>query len=108
VIDHGLVEQPLVPLLQRRQQHVAIDVAGQPLQFGHHPIDHLARRCHAVREQTAQAEAFALGATESDRSVERLVAEYVEAALPHGDPRSAWTMATTTGPHTVSRMLPIA
>ena len=44
---------------------------------------------------------------EGDGSVERLVAEDVEAAFLHGV-LIAWTMATTTGPHTVSRMLLIA
>ena len=38
VVDHRLVEQPLVPLLQRRQQHVSIDVPRQPLEIRHHAL----------------------------------------------------------------------
>ena len=42
--DQRLVEQLLVPLLQRREQRVSIDVAGQPLEVRHHPLHHLLRR----------------------------------------------------------------
>ena len=65
------------------------------------------RRRHAVRQQPAEAETIPFLRAEGDGSVERLVAEDVEAAFLHGV-LIACTMATTTGPHTVSRMLPIA
>ena len=58
--DQGLVEQLLVSLLQRREQHVAIDVAGQPLEVRHHPLHHLPRRRHAVGQQAAETETIPL------------------------------------------------
>ena len=60
-----------------------------------------------VRQQPPEAETIPVPPPEGDGSVERLVTENVEAALLHGV-LIAWTMATTTGPQTVSRMLPIA
>jgi hypothetical protein len=49
VFDHGLIEQPLVSLLQRRELHVSIDVPGQPIEVRHHPLHHLPRRRHLMR-----------------------------------------------------------
>ena len=80
-----LVEEPLVPLLQRRQQHVAIDVARQPLQVVHHPLHHLPVGRHAMREQSTQTQAIAVAPAERNRPVERLVPKHVEATF-HGNP----------------------
>ncbi len=104
--DHGLIEQPLVSLLQRRQLHVAIDVPRQAIEIRHHPLHHLPRRRDVIGQQPGKAEAIPLPARKGDGLIHRLVAEDVEAAF-HGV-LMAWTMATTTGPHTVSTMLPIA
>jgi hypothetical protein len=60
-----------------------------------------------MRQQAAETETIPFVTPEGNGSVERLVAEDVEAAFLHGV-LIAWTMATTTGPHTVSRMLLIA
>ena len=59
-----------------------------------------------MRQQPGETEAIPFLASEGEGSVERLVVENVEPAL-HGV-RIPWTMATTTGPDTVSRMLPMA
>src|SRR5678815_3017024 len=101
------VKQPLVPLLHRRQQHVPVDVPGQPREVRHQAIHELARRGEAVGEQPSQRETVTVSPAEGNGPVERLVAEDVEAAL-HAGPRMAWTIATTTGPQTVRTMLPIA
>jgi hypothetical protein len=81
--DQRLVEELLVFFLQRRQQHVAIDVAGQAIEVRHHALHHLPRRGDAVGQQPAEAETIPFLRTEGDRSVERLVTQNVEAAF-HG------------------------
>jgi len=81
VVGHCLIEQPLVPLLQRRQQHVPVDVARQPIQVRHHAVDHLSLGGHAVRKQSPQAQTIPLLPSEHKGSIERLVAKDVEAAF---------------------------
>ena len=80
-VDHRLVEQPLVSLLQRRQQHVPIDVPRQPFQVRHHPIDQLRLVATRCGQQPAQTETIPFFPAEGDRSVQRLVAQNVEAAF---------------------------
>jgi hypothetical protein len=96
VFDHGLIEEPLVSLLQRRELHVSIDVPGQPIEVRHHPLHHLTRRRHLVRQQPPEAETLPVAPPEGDGSVERLVTENVGAALLHGV-LIAWTMAGAAG-----------
>ena len=98
-VDHGLVEQPLVALLQRRQQHVAIDVARQPLQVRHHPLppsaDRVATRCGSSprrprRSRSRRPNAIdRLSVLSRRTSKPRFICPLV---------RIACTMATTTGP----------
>ena len=107
VIDDRLKEQILIPLLQRRQQHVAIDVARQPIQVRHHAVHHLPTRGHPIGQQAAQAQPLPLVASERDGLVPRLVTKDLKPAF-HGVPRIACTIATTTGPQIVRTMLPIA
>ena len=80
--EHSPVEEPFVPLLQRRQQHVSVDIPRQPLQVLEHPLRHLFRRRHTIRQQPRQAQTIPVLPAEGDGSVERLIAQDVEAA-PH-------------------------
>ena len=107
VLDHRAVEQPLVALLQRRELHVATDVPLHAFEIHHHPLHHLLLGADPVREQAAQAQPISFFRSKGDGTIECLVAQNVEAAF-HDYSLSAYTRATTTGPQTVSRMLPIA
>jgi hypothetical protein len=75
VLDDRPKEQAFVPFLKRRQQHVSIDVSRQTLEIEHHPVDQLARRRDAMRQQAGQTQAIPFPPSEADRSIERLVAE---------------------------------
>ena len=78
LVDHRPVEEPLVPLLHRRQRHVAIDVARQRPEAVHRAVDELRLGGDHVRQQALEAQAQTLLAGEGDGLVKRLVAQDVE------------------------------
>src|SRR6185503_13216723 len=79
VLDHCLVEETLVALLQSRQEHISIDVARQALEVHHEPVDHLSVGRDTIGKEPGQAQAIPFGPAERDRSIERFVTEHVKA-----------------------------
>ena len=80
MLQYRLVEEPLVSLLECRQQHVSIDVARQSLEVHHDPIDHLSVGGDAIGKESGQAEPISVVPLEGNGSIERLVTEDVETA----------------------------
>ena len=80
MLDDRPKEQAFVPFLERRQQHVSIDVARQSLEVHHDPIDHLSVGGDAIGKESGQAEPISVVPLEGNGSIERLVTEDVKTA----------------------------
>ena len=85
MVDNRSVKELLVPLLHRGEGHVAVQVAGQISEPGHHAIDELRLRRDDIRKQALQSKMQALLAREGDGLVARFVVKDVEAFLRHDD-----------------------
>jgi hypothetical protein len=75
VVAYHAEEQGLVPVVQRVERHVLIQIGGQAPQVGQHSFCLLLHRKHVRRQQPTQAKSLAFLLGESGALVEKRIAQ---------------------------------